>query len=270
MRGFRHWLLLVMLASLGFASGCAFNQSDIGGFNIISIDQEVELGNKFAGEVEKQSKVVSDPEVQSYVDGIGRRLLTGARAVEFAYTFKVVKDDSVNAFAIPGGHVYVNSGLIKAAASETELAAVMAHEINHAVARHGTRQLTQQYGYSLIVQLLLGQDPNLLAQLATSLFGKAGFMAYSRGMENQADFLGAETMYKAGYNPEGMLTFFSKLDAMQKQSPSKLAQFFSSHPLTGERVRQVREEIAQLPPKSFKADDSASFQRIRARVERLP
>src|SRR5574340_274384 len=146
----RRLLLPIVLMLAGLGSGCAVNQADIRGFNLISIEDEKQLGDKFAVEVEKQYAVVNDPQLQGYVEKIGRRLLTGAREVDFNYTFKVVKDDSVNAFAIPGGHVYVNTGLIKAAQNETELAGVMAHEINHAVARHGTRQLTQQYGYSLI------------------------------------------------------------------------------------------------------------------------
>jgi len=266
MSPFRRFMIPVLLLA-GLCSGCAMSQTDIRGFNLISVDEEKALGEKFAVEVEKQYRVVADPELQGYADRLGRRLLTGARAVEFAYTFKVVKDDSVNAFAIPGGHVYINTGLIKAAQSETELAGVMAHEINHAVARHGTRQLTQQYGYGLIVQLVLGQDQNQLAQLAASLFGKAGFMAYSRGMESQADYLGVETMYKAGYDPQGMIAFFEKLEAMHQQSPSQLAQFFSSHPLTTERIQRVREAIGTLPPKNWLAAETVEFKRIKAKLQ---
>lgn len=263
----RRLLLPIVLMLAGLGSGCAVNQADIRGFNLISIEDEKQLGDKFAVEVEKQYAVVNDPQLQGYVEKIGRRLLTGAREVDFNYTFKVVKDDSVNAFAIPGGHVYVNTGLIKAAQNETELAGVMAHEINHAVARHGTRQLTQQYGYSLILQLVLGQNSNLMAQLAASLFGKAGFMAYSRGMESQADYLGVETMYRTGYNPEGMLTFFEKLDAMHSESPARLAQFFSSHPLTGERIARVREEMAKLPPRSYPfPGDNREFKAMQGRA----
>ena len=193
-------LFICSLLAVGCLAGCAVNQSDIRGFNLISIDEEKQLGDKFAVEVEKQHKVVADAEVNRYVDKVGRRLLTGAREVSFTYVFKVVQDPSVNAFAIPGGHIYVNAGLIKAAQNEDELAGVMAHEINHAVARHGTRQLTQQYGYSLVVQLLLGENPNLLAQLTASMFGQFGGMAYSRGMESQADYLGVPV--EGPYKPE--------------------------------------------------------------------
>ncbi len=257
---------LLLLASL--LTGCSVNMTDIQGINLISVDEEKELGIKFTAEIEKQRQVVTDPEVNGYVDRVGKRLLAGARDVPFPFTFKVIKDDSVNAFAVPGGHIYVHSGLIKAAASEDELAGVMAHEINHGVARHGTRQMTQQYGYSLVLQLLLGQNPGQLSQLAASLFGQAGSMAYSRGMENQADYLGVETMARAGYNPNGMLTFFTKLDSMQAQQPSQLVQFFSSHPLTAERVERVKTAMGQLPPMKYSGPaDKKEFDRVKAKVK---
>lgn len=261
--------LFFVLAALFVLGGCAANMGDIQGFNLISIEEEKQLGDKFVIEIEKQHKVSPDRDANAYVDRLGRRLLSGAKDVPFPFTFKVVIDDSVNAFAVPGGHIYVNTGLIKAAASEDELAAVMAHEINHGVARHGTRQMTQQYGYNLVLQILLGDNPGMLTQLATSLFGNAGTMAYSRSMENQADYLGVETMARAGYNPNGMLTFFTKLDAMGGgKSSSQVAQFFSSHPLTTERLERVKTAIAQLPPMKYSgATDKNEFTRIQARVK---
>lgn len=255
----------ILLMITGLSSGCAVSKDDIRGFNIISLQEEKQLGDKFVVEVEKQRKVVTDPQVQGYLNRLGNRLLTGVRAREFDFTFKAVRDDSVNAFAVPGGHVYVHTGLIKAAQNETELASVMAHEINHVVARHGTQQLTQQYGYGLVIQLLLGQNPNLLAQLASTLFGQGAFMAYSRSMENQADYLGVETMYRAGYDPRGMISFFKKIDTINQRNPGALEQFFSSHPMTGERLRNVQIEISKLPPKTFR-EDSLEFNRIKAGI----
>jgi len=255
----------ILLMITGLSSGCAVSKDDIRGFNIISLQEEKQLGDKFVVEVEKQRKVVTDPQVQGYLNRLGNRLLTGVRVREFDFTFKAVRDDSVNAFAVPGGHVYVHTGLIKAAQNETELASVMAHEINHAVARHGTQQLTQQYGYGLVIQLLLGQNPNLLAQLASTLFGQGAFMAYSRSMENQADYLGVETMYRAGYDPRGMISFFKKIDTINQRNPGALEQFFSSHPMTGERLRNVQIEISKLPPKTFR-EDSSEFNRIKAGI----
>lgn len=255
----------ILLMITGLSSGCAVSKDDIRGFNIISLQEEKQLGDKFVVEVEKQRKVVTDPQVQGYLNRLGNRLLTGVRVREFDFTFKAVRDDSVNAFAVPGGHVYVHTGLIKAAQNETELASVMAHEINHVVARHGTQQLTQQYGYGLVIQLILGQNPNLLAQLASTLFGQGAFMAYSRSMENQADYLGVETMYRAGYDPRGMISFFKKIDTINQRNPGALEQFFSSHPMTGERLRNVQIEISKLPPKTFR-EDSSEFNRIKAGI----
>jgi len=224
------------------------------------------LGDTFVIEIEKQNQVVNDPVLQGYVEKIGRRLLTGAREVSFAYTFKVVKDNSINAFAVPGGHLYVNTGLIKASQSESELAAVLAHEISHAVARHGTRQMTQQYGYSLVLSLVLGQNPNLLAQMAAELFGKAGMMSYSRDYENQADFLGVETLYKTGYNPQGMVTFFQKIDTGSQAKSASISKYFSTHPLTSERIQRVKDQIAALPPRIYPTDDQAELKLIKARI----
>lgn len=258
-------VVLMLLMVLGL-TGCAVDKADIRGFNLISIQQEKELGAKFAVEVEKQHKVVADQEVQAYVDRLGRRLLAGASHVEFDYTFKVVEDDSLNAFAIPGGHIYVHTGLIKAAQNEAELAGVIAHEINHSVARHGTRAMTQQYGYSLVMQLVLGQNPGMLTQLAASLFGKAGQMSYSRSMESQADYLAVDTMTKSGVNPQALISFFEKLQGAGARSPSTVEKFFSSHPVTGDRIAEVKAEIASQPPRIWPPVDQAPFKAIKARL----
>lgn len=258
--------LLPAIMTVSLISGCAVSKSSVGGFNLISVAEEQQLGDKFALEIEKQHKIVNDPQVQSYIEGVGKRLLTGVRKTEFPYTFQVVQDDSVNAFAIPGGHTYVNTGLIKAAESEAELAAVMAHEINHVVARHSTRQMTQQYGYNLIASLLLGNQGEL-SKLAADMFGKAGHMYYSREMESQADALGVETMYQAGYNPQGMVTFFKKLAAAGQGDPGKLARFFSSHPETVERINAIQQDIAKLPGKEYLPDVTPQFRSIKSKVQ---
>jgi beta-barrel assembly-enhancing protease len=261
------YMFLPVLMSLSLLSGCATsNPSKIGGFDLVSIDEEKQLGDKLAVEVEKQYKVVKDPEVQAYIDQVGKRLLTGVQKVQFPFTFQVVEDPSINAFAIPGGHTYVNTGLIKAAASETELAAVMAHEINHVVARHSTKQMTKQYGYQFVAGLLLGNQAGL-SKIAADMFGKAGLLYYSREMEAQADYLGVQTMYNAGYNPEGMVSFFRKLEAEGKENPSKLAAFLSSHPQTPDRINNIQAEIAKLPPKNFQGGSEAEFQKVKAKVQ---
>lgn len=267
MRFFKRFVLPILM-TMSLISGCAVNKSSVGGFNLISVPEEKQLGDKFALEIEKQHKVVNDPQLQAYIEGVGRRLLTGVRKEEFPFTFQVVQDESINAFAIPGGHTYVNTGLIKAADSESELAAVIAHEINHVVARHSTRQMTQQYGYSLIASLLLGNQGEL-SKLAADMFGKAGTMYYSREMESQADYLGVETMYKAGYNPQGMVTFFKKLAAAGEKDPGRIGRFFASHPETVERINAIQQEIAKLPPKTYLPDTTSAFAAAKAKAQRL-
>ena len=256
--------ILLLTAALATFTGCAVNKTDIGGFNMISIEQEKQLGDKFSVEIEKKQKVVTDHVVQAYVDSIGNRLLKGAREVSFDYKFKVVQDDSVNAFAIPGGRVYVHTGLMKAAQSESEVAGVMAHEISHAVARHSTRMMTQQYGYSLVLQMLLGQNQGLLTQMASSLVSNAGQMAYSRSMENQADYLAVETMMKTGYDPGALIAFFQKLQVAEKKSPGTLERFFSSHPVTAERIAEVKAEIGTQPQVVRATADQGDFKAVKA------
>ncbi len=258
-------LVVLLLVLAGLASACTVSRDNIQGFNLISVEEETRLGASFATEVEKQRIIITDPAVQGYITRLGNRLLTGVRSRDFDYTFKVVKDNSVNAFAVPGGRIYVHSGLIKAAASETELAAVIAHEISHGVARHGTQQLTQQYGYSLVMQMLLGKNPRMITQLASNLFGQGAFMAYSRAMENQADYLGVETMYRAGYDPRGMVSFLKKLDTMHQRSPDRVAQFFSTHPMTAERIGNVQKSVAALPSRTFQ-ENTAEFKQIQGKL----
>ncbi|GAB4295357.1 MAG: M48 family metallopeptidase [Desulfuromonadia bacterium] len=255
-------LFLLLLPIHPLLTGCATTPNDIHGFNIISIDEEKGMGDRFAAEIEKQYTVVRIPELQRYLDSMGGRLLSGVREVRFPYTFTVVQDDTLNAFAIPGGHVYIHTGLIRAARSEHELAGVLAHEINHVVARHGTRQMTQEYGYGLLLQIVLGNNPGMLTQMAANLFGKAGAMSYSRSMETQADLLAIETMVRAGYDPEGLLSFFTLLQGTTKENPSKLARYFSSHPPTSERIQLVRAEI-QKQGRGIVRENRGEFERIK-------
>jgi len=261
-------MFLPFLVSLPLLSGCATNPSKIGGINLVSVDEEKQLGDKLAGEIQKQYKVVNDPEMQAFVNRVGQRLITGVRKVEFPFTFQVVKDDSINAFAIPGGHTYVNTGLLKAAGSETEVAAVLAHEVNHVVARHSTKQLTKQYGYEFMAGLLLGNQAGL-SKVAADMVGKAGMLHFSREDEAQADYLGVETMYKANYNPEGMVTFFQKLEAAAKENPSKLTAFLSSHPQTPDRIRNIQAEISKLPPKNYPSENEAQFNSVKAKAQKM-
>lgn len=242
-------ILLLIILPL-FLISCATTGPNKWDFNLISVSQEAEIGHEFQQEVEKQYPILNNSKAGAHVDKVGSRLLQGASEVHFRYTFNVIDQDAINAFALPGGHIYVYRGLIEAAENESELAAVMAHEINHVVCRHGTEQLSKVYGYNFLLSLAFGRNPPAAARIVGNLFGEMGMLAYGRKNEFEADRRAVYTMYKAGYDPHGMVSFFNKLKAMENEEPSRLQLLFSTHPPTSDRIEQVKREIATLPPKA--------------------
>lgn len=238
------------------------------GFNLFSKEQDIQLGREAAAQVERQVRVARDSELNSYVNRIGQRLAATPEADRFPYTFKVVGDDSINAFALPGGPTYVHTGLIRAADNEAQLAGVMAHEIAHVALRHGTHQASKANLLQLpaaILGGLAGGGGSMLGQLAQLGIG-LGFnsvlLKFSRDAERDADILGARMMARAGYNPLEMARFFEKLEA---QGGRHGPQFLASHPNPGNRMRIVQEEIRYIPQRNF-AEDSGDFRRIQARA----
>ena len=177
-----------------------------------------------------------------------------------------MEDPSINAFAIPGGHVYVNTGLIAAAENASQLAGVMAHEINHVVARHSTEQISRQYGLSIIASLVLGQNPNVLAEVAAQIVAGGALARFSREAEREADELGIKFMYDANYDPRGMAAMFRELLEHQKSQPSRVEAFFSTHPTTEDRVRNAENRAAKLGTRSAAITDEPQYQSIRGRV----
>ena len=243
--------------------GCAGKISDI---NIFTDAQEVQLGKQFSREIEKELKIYSDPVVTAYIDQLGQHLAGYSQRKNITYHFKVVNTDVVNAFAVPGGYLYVNIGLIRAAENESELAGVIGHEIGHVVAKHGVKQMTRQLGLAAVAQLALGEDQSKLKQMVANLAANGVLMKYSRDAEREADIYAVQEMYDAGIDPEGMATFFEKLRKLQKSKPSKLAQMFATHPPTAERIAAVRSQIARLPRKSNLKKDSQRFHQIKKRL----
>ena len=240
------------------------------GVNFYSVEREIALGKSLAQQVERSSRVVDDPVVSEYVNRVGQNLVRNSDA-KVPFTIKVIDSDVVNAFALPGGFFYVDSGLILRADSEAELAGVMAHEIAHVAARHGTRDATK------------GQ----LAQLATIpliLLGPAGwagyglyqglnfaiplsFLEFSREHEYEADFLGLQYMYKAGYDPNSFVTFFEKIEAEEKRQPGTVPKIFSTHPPTPERVVAIQKEIENvLPARDEYVVTTSEFDSVRERL----
>jgi len=221
---------------------------DVGkGINFYSMEKEIALGKQMAQEVERQAKIIEDPIVAEYVNRIGQNLVRNSDA-KVPFTIKVIDAQEVNAFALPGGFFFVNSGLILRADNEAELAGVMAHEIAHVAARHGTRQATkgQLINYGTIPLIFLGGWTGYAIRQAASLAIPLGFLAYSRGFESEADLLGLEYIYKAGYDPTSFVDFFEKLQAMEKKKPGTMAKVFSTHPLTDDRITNAQKNIQEI------------------------
>lgn len=235
-----------------------------GGFNLISLDQEWEMRDDMKREVAKEYKLVHDRQALAYLDQLGREIVAQTNLAGREWDFGIVQDDSLNAFNLPGGLVYVNTGLIAAAESLDQLVGVMSHEVSHGTARHGTQLMTRQIGYSVLVSLLLGRNAGDMEKVLADLVGTGVLMDYSRDAERESDRLGVGYMYRAGYNPKGMSDFFRKLLEMQKRKPSDVERFFMSHPVTEERIAMVDELRAGLPEKTL-IHDTAAFQTFRRR-----
>ena len=236
-----------LMLMLGLLS-CAATGINRGQINLISTEQEVSMGGQFAQEIAKQYRFLEVPAVKDYVEEIGRRLVAVSDRTSIEYHFTVIDDlEHVNAFALPGGWLYVYTGLLERAENEGELAAVLAHEIGHIAARHHAEEMTKLLGYSLLVRLALGEDPNRYAGLATELFGTLGRLKFSRADELEADRLAIKYLARAGYRPDAMLSFLEKLQTMEKTEPSKIAAFLSTHPAASARIEQARDLLDYYP-----------------------
>ena len=237
--------IAVLAASLASAAPAA-------AVNLFSVQQDVQVGRQAAAQAERQMPILRDGQATSYVNAIVRRLSAQAGGPDFTYQAKVVDSAEINAFALPGGFVYVNRGLISAVRNESELAGVLAHEIAHVAERHGTEQATKAYGaqagVGLLAQLLAGRDRRLglPEQIIGSLGVNAAFMKFSRDAENEADHVGAQIMARAGYDPMAMATFFDLLQAQKRSNPNAVAKFFSSHPPASDRSARIRAYASQL------------------------
>jgi beta-barrel assembly-enhancing protease len=249
------------------------NRSVGKGMNFYSLEREIALGKALAQEVERSSKMIDDPIVTEYVNRVGQNLVRNSDA-QVPFTIKVIDSDEVNAFALPGGFFYVNSGLILRAQEESELAGVMAHEISHVTARHGTKQATK----GELIQL------GAMAAMIVVPYGWAGygiyqgmnlaipltFLKFSRDAEREADFLGIQYMYKAGYDPNAYVTFFERIQADEKRRPGTIPKFFSTHPPTPERIELAQKEIARiLPDKEEYIVTTSEFDSVKGRLRNV-
>ncbi len=241
--------------------------------NWYSLEKEIRMGKQFAQQVEASVKLVQDPVVNEYVNRIGQNLVRNSDA-QVPFTIKVIDDDTINAFALPGGFFYVNSGLVLAADEEAELAGVMAHEIAHVAARHATRQMTRGNWVNVLTLPLIfvpmGAGAYYGIQGAASLGLPAMFMKFSRNFEAEADYLGLQYMYKTGYDPQAFISFFEKVQATEKKKPGSLAKAFASHPQTPDRIGESQREIANvLPPRDQYVVSTSEFDQVKARLAAL-
>ena len=221
---------------------------DVGkGVNFYSIEKEIAFGKQMAQEVERQAKIVDDPIVAEYVNRVGQNLVRNSDA-KVPFTIKVLDSEEVNAFALPGGFFFVNSGLILKADSESELAGVMAHEIAHVAARHGTKQATkgQIVNLASIPLIFMGGWTGYAIRQGASLAIPMGFLTFSRSMEREADFLGLQYLYKTGYDPTSFVDFFEKVQSMEKKKPGTMAKVFATHPMTDDRIKASQDEIQKI------------------------
>lgn len=254
---------LLTIPLLALAVGCG---SGLGlGGSSVSLDQEWQLGDQLAAQVAQQVKLVHDQQALAYVRMVGERIHAQTPLANRPFDFKIVADPSVNAFSLPGGHVYVNTGLIAQADHADELAAVLAHEISHVVHRDAIKQVEQANEINTIGSILLGQNSSALAQIAGQLVAGGVMAHYSRADEKAADDLGLQLMTQAGYDPHGMLDLFNKLLSLDRTQPSSVARFFQDHPGTQDRINDIEGRINRMAVKSGIVDDP-EYQVIRRQV----
>src|SRR5579863_2830050 len=242
-----------------------------GKVNFYSLEKEIALGKQLASEVERQAKIINDPVIAEYVNRVGQNLVRNSDA-KVPFTIKVIDSEEVNAFALPGGFFFVNSGLILKADNEAELAGVMAHEIGHVAARHGTRQATRgeiaQLG--MIPLIFMGGWTGYGIYQAASVLVPVGFLKFSRAMESEADLLGLEYMYKTGYDPTAFVDFFEKIETLEKRKPGTISKVFSTHPMTDDRIKSAQKEMQSvLKPRDEYIVNTSEFNDVRARLAML-
>lgn len=279
----RSAILVAGVAALGLLAGGAsakdkkkdpdeIGNRDVGkGVNFYSLEKEIALGKQLAQEVEREAKIIDDPIIAEYVNRIGQNLVRNSDA-KVPFTIKVLDSEEVNAFALPGGFFFVNSGLVLKADSESELAGVMAHEIAHVAARHGTRQATRGEIINLasIPLIFMGGWTGYAIRQGAGLAIPLGFLNFSRAFEREADYLGLQYLYKAGYDPTSFVDFFEKIQSMEKKKPGTVSKVFSTHPMTDDRIKAAQQEIQKiLVAKPEYVVNTSEFNDVKARLAML-
>ncbi|HMB29265.1 MAG TPA: M48 family metallopeptidase [Blastocatellia bacterium] len=238
-----------------------------GSIEFYSIEKEVAIGRQLSAEVDRSSKLINDPIVSEYINRVAQNIVLHSDS-KVPFTIKVVDSAEVNAFALPGGFLYVNRGLLEAADNEAEVAGVIAHEVSHVAARHGMEQASkgELFNYLSIPLIFFGGIGGYAIRQGLGLAVPLTFLKFSRGAEKEADRLGAQYMWAAGYDPNALITFFEKLQAKDKKKPGTLSKLFSTHPMTGDRITEVRELVARFPDRGEYQLSSSEFGQVKSRV----
>jgi predicted Zn-dependent protease len=269
-----NWVRIVIFAVLSLVASvagfAAEKPREVGkGINFYSLEREIALGRQLAQEVQRQSKLVEDPIVAEYVNRLGQNLVRNSDA-KVPFTFKIIQDEILNAFALPGGFIFVNSGLIKASESEAELASAMAHEVAHVAARHMTRQATRSQLANLAsipLSVLLGGWTGYAVRQGAGVAIPMTFLKFGRGFEEEADSLGVLYLYQTGYDPTASIDVFERLLSLEKKRPGRMAQVFATHPMNGSRIQKAQKQIQeQLAPKPEYIVNTSEFNEIRSRL----
>ena len=266
--------LTLLVPATGFGKDKKKDPDEIGnrdvgkGVNWYSLEKEIAMGKQYAQEVERQARIVDDPVIAEYVNRVGQNLVRNSDT-KVPVTIKVLDSEDVNAMALPGGFFFVNSGLILKAESESELAGVMAHEIAHIAARHGTRQATrgQIFNLASIPLIFMGGWTGYGIRQGASVLVPLGFLSFSRSFESEADLLGLQYLYKAGYDPTAFVDFFEKIQSDEKKKPGTMAKVFSSHPMTDDRIKNSQKNIEEiLKAKPEYVVNTSEFNEVKARL----
>jgi predicted Zn-dependent protease len=242
-----------------------------GGLNIYSLEKEMALGKQLAIEVRKQAKVVDDPIVAEYINRLGQNLARNSD-VEFPVSFTLIEADDINAFTLPGGFIFINTGTLRLSDNEAELASVLAHELGHAAARHATRQATRNdlISAGTLPLVLFGGWTGLLARQAATLAGPMAMFHFSRAFESEADLLGIQYLWKSGYDPSASVDLFERVESMERKQPGSVSKLFRTHPLTPERILRTQKDIDELlPGRSEYVINTSEYEAVRARLTEI-
>lgn len=256
----------VLVLSAVLASSCATSGVNRGDFNLVTLEEEWQLGAQLERDLAKKLKLVRNGDAVSYLNRVGNAIVDQTELAEAPWKFHLVDDPAVNAFNIPGGHVYVHTGLVEVAPDAAAFAGVLAHEIGHGVARHATEQLTKAYGMNIVGALLLGQNPAVYEELLAQILAGGAFARFSRGAEREADELGVNYSFEAGYDPMGLPRMLEVILGQRQRSPGRVERFFATHPLTEDRIEETRQMASTLEGGRRQDQGFEGFQRVAARA----